>query len=535
MDALVESDIFSYEIIEDKRSDGRLKLRGIYQLSDTRNRNKRVYPRGLWEKVLAESGDFKRRLDSRLVLGELGHPADGKTNISNVSHLITKCWMDEAFMPECLLCKSNGGPHTHVMAEEEVLNTPEGKILQELYRAGVQLGVSSRGQGSVRGGSEEQVVADDYRLETFDHVLDPSTPGAYPTIISECVMHAVEKLIEPSCNPAELQGYRKILSEVRFDETGSGQINVDRLIETIDIKLASGEQPRMYPALGISTPIVWVPAAVIGQQDGHRDHTVATMEDTKMQISLDNPEVQTLVRRGVESVRDALEGRLAEAAAKIESLTASKREAEDKFDAAEKVGEELVSQLKNARFKLNALSEQVSHNQVVSAPDMYDDTHTLKEAFDASKGVIDDLLSRLDHADEAVQRADAAEALLAETIERVRRRGAIDKINSILATESASVSQRLRPILSECRSVEEVSRCYDALKSLISESKSTLVRKPIHVEETFEPKSDGLLPTVADTLSEQSFAASNAFSLTEASASTNQDLSRRIMRRAYGS
>lgn len=547
MENLVESEVFPYEIIEDAGDGSRLRLRGIYQLSDTKNRNRRVYPRGLWEKVLSENGDFSRRLGSRLVLGELGHPADGKTRLSNVSHLITKVWMDEGYKPECVVCKANGGPHTHVMAEEEALNTPEGKILQELYRAGVQLGVSSRGQGSVRGGNEEQLVSDDFRLETFDHVLDPSTPGAYPKVISESVVSAVERLVEPACSAAELQGYRKILAEVRSGENLDNQASIDSMIETIDVRIASGDSPKVFPVSSLpivgetstSTPLVLVPASAVSvaapdnvttNSPLRSDDEVA--EDKKMQeLSLEHPEVQTLVRREVEKVREELENRLAEAVAEIDKLRAEKSEADDKLVASDKVGEELVSQLKNARFQLEAFKAEEGI-EIPTGPEMYDENHTLGQAFDASKEVIEELLQRLEFANESVERAEAAEALLAETIERVRRRGTVEKIDSILANESEELSKRLRPLLAECRSVEEVSQRFEALKGLLNEEVSA-PQAPA-VEETVEVKSDGSLPTAVTELSEQSLAGDAAFAIAEEANTVNQDLSRRILRRTVG-
>lgn len=547
MENLVESEVFPYEIIEDAGDGSRLRLRGIYQLSDTKNRNRRVYPRGLWEKVLSENGDFSRRLGSRLVLGELGHPADGKTRLSNVSHLITKVWMDEGYKPECVVCKANGGPHTHVMAEEEALNTPEGKILQELYRAGVQLGVSSRGQGSVRGGNEEQLVSDDFRLETFDHVLDPSTPGAYPKVISESVVSAVERLVEPACSAAELQGYRKILAEVRSGENLDNQASIDSMIETIDVRIASGDSPKVFPVSSLpivgetstSTPLVLVPASAVSvaapdnvttNSPLRSDDEVA--EDKKMQeLSLEHPEVQTLVRREVEKVREELENRLAEAVAEIDKLHAEKSEADDKLVASDKVGEELVSQLKNARFQLEAFKAEEGI-EIPTGPEMYDENHTLGQAFDASKEVIEELLQRLEFANESVERAEAAEALLAETIERVRRRGTVEKIDSILANESEELSKRLRPLLAECRSVEEVSQRFEALKGLLNEE--VFVPQASYINEGTEVKSDGSLPTTLTELSEQSLAGDAAFAIAEEANTVNQDLSRRILRRTLG-
>lgn len=536
MDTLIEAEVFPYNILEDV--DGRLRLSGIYQLSDTKNRNKRVYPRGLWEKVLEGSSDFRKRLDARLVLGEMGHPSDGKTRLSNVSHLITKVWMEEGYKPECVVCQSGAGPHVHIMAEEEVLNTPEGKILQELYRAGVQLGVSSRGQGSVRGGTGEQLVADDFRLETFDHVLDPSTPGAYPKVISESVIEAVEKFVTPACTAAELQGYRKILSEV--GEEGSEKVG--KLIETIDVRLGSGEEPKIF------APAV-VPTVIPGQQavqpviytiapDASNTNVTfnpgsekpeSTEVDNMPEISLENPEVKSLVDREVASFREELEHRLAKAVAENDKLRAESADIEQKLEASNKLGEEMTTQLKSTNFQLEAFRKEVEGREDTTP--MYDEEHTLEQAFEASKQVIEELLDRLDGYTEALTRADNAEMLMSETIERLRRRTSIEKIDNLLQHESAERVAQLRPLLLECASVEEIEGRYETLTQLA----------PQVVEATEEPVVqednkivEGVLPEGAGFLSEE-----NAVSLAEKmptldeNTTINQDLSRRIMTRTF--
>ena len=66
-----------------------------------------------------------------------------------------------------------------VMGKIEVLDTPSGKILKELVRAGIKLGISSRGLGSVNEKNGETIVEDDFQLICFDFVSEPSTPGAF--------------------------------------------------------------------------------------------------------------------------------------------------------------------------------------------------------------------------------------------------------------------------------------------------------------------------------------------------------------------
>ena len=102
-------------------------------------------------------------VQERRALGELDHPDTSVVNLANASHLVTSIWMDD----------------NKVMGKIEVLNTPSGCVLKELVSAGVKLGISSRGMGSIREEGGVTMVEDDFQLICFDMVSDPSTPGAF--------------------------------------------------------------------------------------------------------------------------------------------------------------------------------------------------------------------------------------------------------------------------------------------------------------------------------------------------------------------
>ena len=99
----------------------------------------------------------------RRALGELDHPEDSVINLKNASHLVTDIWWD----------------NKDVMGKVKVLNTPSGKVLQELVNSGVKLGISSRGLGSVHESAGNTIVEDDFQLICFDFVSEPSTVGAF--------------------------------------------------------------------------------------------------------------------------------------------------------------------------------------------------------------------------------------------------------------------------------------------------------------------------------------------------------------------
>ena len=135
-------------------------LTGIMQRADAQNGNGRVYPRGILER---EVENYTKLVKERRALGELDHPEDSVVNLKNASHMVTDVWWDG----------------NDVMGKVQVLNTPSGQVLKELVGAGVKLGISSRGLGSVSEGNGTTMVEDDFQLICFDFVSEPSTTGAF--------------------------------------------------------------------------------------------------------------------------------------------------------------------------------------------------------------------------------------------------------------------------------------------------------------------------------------------------------------------
>ena len=142
------------------REEGAVFLSGCMQMSETKNGNGRVYPHNI---LVREVNNYKKLVKERRALGELDHPESATVNLANCSHLITEIWMED----------------NKCMGKLEILNTPPGRVLKELVNAGVKLGISSRGMGSVKESKGETIVEDDFQLICFDMVSDPSTPGAF--------------------------------------------------------------------------------------------------------------------------------------------------------------------------------------------------------------------------------------------------------------------------------------------------------------------------------------------------------------------
>lgn len=141
-------------------SNGAMYLTGRIQTADKQNGNGRVYP---YDVLNREMKNYKKIVDDNRACGELDHPDDSVVNLKNVSHIVTDVWWEGK----------------DVMGKIKVLDTPSGRTLKELINAGVKLGISSRGLGSVRESAGQTVVENDFQLICFDIVSEPSTPNAF--------------------------------------------------------------------------------------------------------------------------------------------------------------------------------------------------------------------------------------------------------------------------------------------------------------------------------------------------------------------
>lgn len=168
MAKLIESAYFVDYKVQEGVGDGRpLLVSGVFGRADAKNQNGRVYPRNVWEKVLREGSDAMDRIRTRNLFGELDHPDDGRTLLQRTSHIVTRLGMNQ---------------DGTIVGEAEILPTPSGRILETLFRANTKVGISSRGEGDVvhSEGVGADVVQDNYDLQAFDFVHNPSTQGAYP-------------------------------------------------------------------------------------------------------------------------------------------------------------------------------------------------------------------------------------------------------------------------------------------------------------------------------------------------------------------
>ena len=178
-----------------------LVVKGVIQRAEAKNQNGRIYPREILVREIKKYAEGP--IKERRALGELDHPESSVINLQNVSHNVTKVKM----------------VGDDVYGEVEILSTPAGNILKELFRNGITVGISSRGMGSVQeSGNGTVEVQDDFELLCFDFVSTPSTHGAF----MKPVGRALQELQEGKIQLPEYKytNVNNIIRDIICDNTG---------------------------------------------------------------------------------------------------------------------------------------------------------------------------------------------------------------------------------------------------------------------------------------------------------------------------
>ena len=170
MKLISEFNDIGFEVItEEKNGKKKYIIEGVFAQAEQKNRNGRIYPKPIMEKAIDMYNE--KQVSKGRAVGELNHPEGPTVNLDKVSHKI-----------ESLEFKGND-----VMGKATVLDTPMGRIVEGLLEGGVQLGVSTRGMGSLMQQNNAMVVKDDFILNAIDVVQDPSAPSAFVNGIMEGV------------------------------------------------------------------------------------------------------------------------------------------------------------------------------------------------------------------------------------------------------------------------------------------------------------------------------------------------------------
>lgn len=186
-------------ITEAKRlANGNMVVSGLVQASDKPNANKRIYPYDTLKKQVEKY--MQGPIAENRALGELDHPESSVINLKNVSHNIVELWWDGK----------------DLYGKIEILPTPSGNILRELFNNNITVGISSRAMGSVTPIGEGLVqVEDDLDLICWDFVSTPSTYGAYVRPIGGGLREGFER---PSTQP--INKINQLISDIICTQSG---------------------------------------------------------------------------------------------------------------------------------------------------------------------------------------------------------------------------------------------------------------------------------------------------------------------------
>ena len=193
-------------LIEETNGKKSYKIKGIFLQSNMKNRNGRVYPKEILENEVSRYN--KEFIQKKRAFGELGHPDGPTVNLERVSHMI------QSLVPD----------GNNFIGEAKIMDTPYGRIVKGLIDEGAQLGVSSRGMGSIINRNGINFVKDDFYLATAaDIVADPSAPDAFV----EGIMESREWIWDSGVlKQVEIESWKKQIQEAKRTVLEEKKLNV---------------------------------------------------------------------------------------------------------------------------------------------------------------------------------------------------------------------------------------------------------------------------------------------------------------------
>jgi len=428
MAALKETIPFTYEFnestIEQKRRGVLGVVSGTFQKADVENANKRIYPRGLWEKVL-KTPEVKDRLENRAMVGEMDHPQSGATALSRISHVVTE---------------NELRPDGTIFGKAEILDTPMGRVAETLLRAGVRLGVSSRGDGTVKEeGGKSYVNQEDFRLETYDFVLKPSTPGAYPALTEEeqtredkAILEAVEGLVNTSEDPRVLLETVKLLSCLK----GTPSEQQEAISRSVQGKLI-----HLYE---VARPQAPETTTVVQQEEPMTTPNNGTLDPSQVESLARDLAAKKIAENEAEHAR-----KLADKDRQIAESVAVLSQTRKEYKAAESLVEELLRKVEDA--KQSALKEGSAE---------------ANRRYEAAAKLLEECLRRLRPLNEGAKKYHAAKELLVALQEKQADNRVIESIDRVLGQVPPAQKQRVFNMLRECGSVRAVHQMWESIKAL---------------------------------------------------------------------
>lgn len=362
-DTIVES-IDDLEVVErDGKQyvkDGRWIVEGPYQRSDVENANGRTYSRRIWERIIGDpKSKFMQTVKAGGAIGHLEHPKDGRTdgNLGAIKHLDFKLKEDGV-----------------VWGKSELLDTPPGLILQEYTRKGVRWGVSSRGNGSVD--ARGKVNEADFSLETFDGVMRPSTPGAFPTQTSKVNSGVKEGEIDTVSNPDPKPAAPVNEAQAFYDESKAlAETDLSKLDESREREIAG----NLLKSIGRTNSLARSGQLEANKANDLRDWLTAKLTEIYYRGSARPPKAATTVteseedkpadpkdaafRRVVSSLQERVNDATNEAARlrdELDAATARAEEAEANLARETKLKQQALEQMASVGIELGEAKRQLA-------------------------------------------------------------------------------------------------------------------------------------------------------------------------------
>lgn len=416
--SLVESldDLELIEVLDERTGqrrkvvkDGRWFVEGPYQRSGTKNANGRTYALKIWERIVGNpDSPAQQTIKAGGMVGHLEHPKDGRMD-----------GREGALVTRKLSLRSDGV----VWGVSELLDIGHGLTLQEYTRKGIRWGVSSRGNGSVDDSG--RVNEDDYELVTFDAVLRPSTPGAFPKRVDSgkeggpsesangkgslteeatTCLAEVETLretdvegLDETTRPVFIAGLLDNLSRVNSLGRSNG-LSDEKVSELQDWLVRKLRESQEVSDGSVEVDLEGLLAAVTGDDDPEQAAAFqSVVAELQQQVEASAQEAETL-RAQLETTTEELE----EARASASSLT-SERESFER-DLTEARGE-----LERVKEKLSIAEDVLSARSTVEVADAKQ--QAVEQAIQEVEG-LDQFRTVLEGAEDAAQVLELAEELL---------------------------------------------------------------------------------------------------------------------------
>jgi hypothetical protein len=473
-------------IKEDANLPKRMVIEGVFQRAGVKNANGRTYPRGLWERLLSEDGGVMRRIRERAMIGHLEHPTEGTTDLNKGAILIVEAWME-----------ADGT----IRGRAIVYNTPEGLRLQEYIETGTKVGISSRGTGTVDARGN---VCEDFQLETWDMVYNPSTPGAHPTLKTESTDKAdpktsvVENTTHTPSNPSRQDkpmSLSKRIAEARASVTTILAVDPKRLTVEARQGLAADlldARARIAESFKGDERVPEVTAIMADLEKAK-----ATCETTTSGAvsGIQAADVGDTVQSGVPGTWDALD-KLSAGAAGPDKEALNKQFRSVAEMIAANIGKlpQIVAAVESVAK--GTFVESAKHTELVALlKDAQDEITRMTEREEAASAIIDETTDRVvalqAKVEEAKVREDTAASVIADLT------GAAGKQTSEKVTESATTDSPVQTLAKQIAEGREAAKVDPTLpkpgevKESSKDAGEVVTKKAIHEGGTPTGKKSG--------------------------------------------